>query len=103
MEKHIDVLVLGCTHYPFARPLIQRILGANVRIIDPAPAVAKQVARILEQHDLNAPADQVGGLIAYTSGTIQQFKALLPKLGVGEMEVYGATWSSGNTELKLGG
>ena len=102
MEKRIDVLVLGCTHYPFARPLMERILGPTVRIIDPAPAVAKQVGRILEQHALNAPAEQVGGLIAYTSGPTEQFTALLPKLGVGEMEVRGAAWSSDDAEVVLG-
>ncbi|MCS7179449.1 MAG: glutamate racemase [Anaerolineae bacterium] len=50
----IDELVLGCTHYPFLRPLIDRIVGPGVEIIDPAPAVARQVRRILEGRDANA-------------------------------------------------
>ena len=103
LAKNIDALVLGCTHYPFVRPLIERILGPSVRIIDPAPAVAKQVDRILEQRALNAPAKQVGGLVAYTSGATEQFTALLPLLGLEQMEVRGAVWGDGDEVLELGG
>ena len=39
-----DTLVLGCTHYPFLRHLIAARAGAHVAIVDPAPAVARQVA-----------------------------------------------------------
>src|SRR6185503_12569369 len=42
LKKNIDTVVLGCTHYPFVIPLIQQIVEDNVRVIDPAPAVAKQ-------------------------------------------------------------
>jgi glutamate racemase len=48
LEKGIDTVVLGCTHYPFVIPLIQDIVGPRVRVIDPAPAVARQVARIAQ-------------------------------------------------------
>jgi glutamate racemase len=48
LAKGIDTVVLGCTHYPFVIPLIQKIVGAKVRVIDPAPAVARQVGRLLE-------------------------------------------------------
>jgi glutamate racemase len=44
----IDSLVIGCTHFTFLTPAIQRIVGPNVRVIDPAPAVARQVARIID-------------------------------------------------------
>ena len=48
LEKNIDTVVLGCTHYPFVIPLIEQIVGENVRVIDPAPSVAKQAKRLLE-------------------------------------------------------
>src|SRR5215211_6490553 len=48
LEKNIDTVVLGCTHYPFVIPLIQNIVGEKVRVIDPAPAVAMQTRRLLE-------------------------------------------------------
>ncbi len=49
MAAGIDELVLGCTHYPFLRPLIEEAVGPRVDVIDPAPAVARQTARVLEQ------------------------------------------------------
>lgn len=47
LEEGADTIVLGCTHYPFLEPVIQSIAGDNVKIINPAPAVARQVERIL--------------------------------------------------------
>ena len=47
LDAGADTIVLGCTHYPFLQPVIQRIAGPDVRIIDPAPAVAKQLMRVL--------------------------------------------------------
>jgi glutamate racemase len=47
LEQGIDTVVLGCTHYPFVIPLIQEIAGPGVRVIDPSPAVARQVGRVL--------------------------------------------------------
>lgn len=47
LDAGADTIVLGCTHYPFLREVIERIAGPNVRIIDPAPAVAQQVLRVL--------------------------------------------------------
>jgi glutamate racemase len=44
----IDTLVLGCTHYPFIIPLVEELLGPDVTVIDPAPAVARQTRRLLE-------------------------------------------------------
>ncbi len=48
IDKNIDHLVLGCTHYPFLTPILKKALPGNVNIIDPAPAVVKQTKRILE-------------------------------------------------------
>ena len=47
-----DTNVLGCTHYPFLRPVIERIAGPGVRVIDPAPAVARQVLKILRERGI---------------------------------------------------
>src|SRR5690242_3602928 len=43
LQKNIDTVVLGCTHYPFVIPLIEKIVGEKARVIDPAPSVAKQI------------------------------------------------------------
>lgn len=47
LDAGADTIVLGCTHYPFLREVIERIAGPDIRIIDPAPAVAQQVLRVL--------------------------------------------------------
>jgi glutamate racemase len=43
-----DTLVLACTHYAFVRPLIERLVGPEVHIFDPAPAIVRQLERVLE-------------------------------------------------------
>ena len=45
-DAGIDTLVLGCTHYPFLMDQIRALLPDHVEVIDPAPAVARQVARV---------------------------------------------------------
>jgi len=60
LEAGIDTVVLGCTHYPFAIPIIQEIAGPHVRVIDPAPAVARQTARVLEARGWLAAGDAPG-------------------------------------------
>ncbi len=64
----IDHLVLGCTHYPFLAPAIQRVVGQEVTLVDPAPAVARQAQRLLATHDLLAPADSQPAHRFYTTG-----------------------------------
>lgn len=80
LEKNIDTVVLGCTHYPFVIPLIQQIVGDTVRVIDPAPAVAKQVRRVLEAKEIKRKADARGDVKFYTSGDPDELKALLELL-----------------------
>jgi glutamate racemase len=71
IEKNIDTLVLACTHYPFVLPLLKKILGEKVNIIDPAPAIARHVKRILEEKELLNAAG--GKTEYYTSGSAEEF------------------------------
>ncbi len=80
LERGIDTVVLGCTHYPFVIPLIQRIVGAKVRVIDPAPAVARQVGRLLDTSGMRSPGQEPGRLRFYTSGSVTSFASFLPEL-----------------------
>ena len=92
LAQHIDTVVLGCTHYPFVIPLIQQIVGPDVRVIDPAPAVARHIAHRLEEFGWLAKGDQKAPVIFYTSGEPQQMqKLLLPFIGE-EGIVLKATW-----------
>ena len=52
LDEGADTIVLGCTHYPFLQPVIERIAGPGVQVIDPAPAVARQTLRLLREHNI---------------------------------------------------
>jgi glutamate racemase len=53
-EAHVRSLVLGCTHYPLLKPLLRRVLGPEVELIDSAAETASQTRRMLEEHRLLA-------------------------------------------------
>ncbi len=57
VDAGIDTLVLGCTHYPFLMSAIRRLVGDRIAVIDPAPAVAKQTARILDGFETGGTTD----------------------------------------------
>ncbi len=95
LARGIDTVVLGCTHYPFVIPLIEEVVGENVRVIDPAPAVAKQAKRLLEAQGAKRPAGGRGRLRFFTSGSVADFQSFLLRL-LGETgEVRGVTWQEG--------
>ncbi len=53
-EAEVDTVVLGCTHYPFLSAAIAEVLGPGVRLVDSAPAIARQTRRVLEERGLLA-------------------------------------------------
>lgn len=56
LDKGIDYLVLGCTHYPYLIPLLEEMLPEGVTIIDSGEAVARQTKTVLAKHNLlNSP------------------------------------------------
>jgi glutamate racemase len=54
IEAGADVIVLGCTHYPFLRDVIERIAGEGVEIVDSSAAVARRVAALLDENGIRA-------------------------------------------------
>lgn len=56
----VDVLILGCTHYPFLEQVIREILGEDVLIVDPALAVVKELELLLQQMDERGQAGPAG-------------------------------------------
>jgi glutamate racemase len=80
LVRGIDVIVLGCTHYPFVIPVIEEIAGPGVRVIDPAPAVARQVRRVLEERGLMSTAGLRGEIHYLTTGDPSSLEALLARL-----------------------
>jgi glutamate racemase len=91
----IDTVVLGCTHYPFVIPLIQQITGPAVRVIDPAPAVARQTGRLLQAQGWLADGSQPAGLQFITSGDAAAFQRLLPVLLQEAGPVESVGWQDG--------
>lgn len=75
-----DTLVLGCTHYPFLKPIIQQIAGDGIRIIDTGPAVAKQVAKIMNHYSLLAAGNVAPSFKLFSSGNTVTMSDLLPSL-----------------------
>ena len=58
LARGADQIVLGCTHYPFLMPVLERVVaGRGVEIVDPSPAVARRVAQLLDDCGLHASAD----------------------------------------------
>ena len=53
-QANVEALVLGCTHYPLLRPLLQRIMGSEVRLIDSGEATAEALAQALREGGLAA-------------------------------------------------
>ncbi|MFZ6026255.1 MAG: glutamate racemase [Chloroflexota bacterium] len=83
LARGADTVVLGCTHYPFVSPLIQDIGGPGFAIIDPAPAVARQTARLIQLNGITGvPEDaaQSQQTVFLTTGNAEKLAALLPKL-----------------------
>ncbi len=92
LEKGIDTVVLGCTHYPFVIPLIEQIAGPGVRVIDPAPAVARQTGRLLEKHGLLAAGETPAPMRFLTSGSPLDLQAMLQRMGWGDFPVEPVAW-----------
>ena len=100
IQGGIDTVVLGCTHYPFVIPLIQAIVGNEVRVIDPAPAVARQTRRLLEtQHLVQKKPDDSPTTLRqpfltrfFSTGDPQRLQSLLPRLLNQAFKVEKATW-----------
>ena len=110
VEAGVDQLVLGCTHYPFLQPAIERVVGANITVIDPAPAVARQTARVLAQRGLEADPstgsghrrNRAGRHLFYTSGDVAAFSTMIERLFPtveGDVEVQAARWREGRLEV----
>jgi glutamate racemase len=83
-QRGMDVLVLGCTHYPILKGLIQRMVGERVSVVDSAEACAEDVARRLRAVGLlRGDRDQGGALQCFVTDNTPRFKALAARfLGV---------------------
>lgn len=77
IEKDIDYLVLGCTHYPYLIPILRKILPSNIVIIDAGEAVARQTKSILLKNSLLSKNILKGKHRFYTNGTLSVLEDIL--------------------------
>ncbi len=80
LAQGIDRVVLGCTHYPFVIPQIESLVGPGVQVINPAPAIARQAARLVAAQVPGQIGPDKGGIEIRTTGDPQRLQALLPRL-----------------------
>ena len=90
----VDTVVMGCTHYPFVIPLIEDITGPDVRVIDPAPAIARQTMRLLEEFHLLNEQGLEGTIHLLTSGDPQALQVVLPALLSEQATVAAVRWAA---------
>jgi glutamate racemase len=72
-EAGVDTLILGCTHYPLVAPMLQRILGRNVRLVSGGHAVAAAVQRTLDRAGLSRDGDEEGTYEFFCTGPVSSF------------------------------
>jgi glutamate racemase len=75
-RAEVDTLILGCTHYPLVAPMLQRILGRDVRLVSGGHAVAAAVQRALESADLACREEREGDYRFLCSGEVLSFREL---------------------------
>lgn len=68
LDAGADRIVLGCTHYPFLKDVIQRVAGPDVTVIDPAPAVARHLLDVVREE---GPGPEAGPASAEESPDIE--------------------------------
>ena len=79
LDRGVDQIVLGCTHYPFLLPVLKRVLaGRDVTVVDPSPAVARRVAQLLDEYGLRT-ADKGPGRCRFLTFADEAYRLRLEK------------------------
>jgi glutamate racemase len=93
LEAAVDTVILGCTHYPLVRPVIQRRLGRGVEIVTSGEAIVEEVERELDAAGTSMPAGRNGSYRFLATGDVDEFRRLgtrflqLPIANVGHVDV----------------
>jgi glutamate racemase len=70
----IDTVVLGCTHYPFARDTLQTLLGPHVQLLDSGAPVARQTRRVLQERTALRPGEHAGHITLLATGAADDLR-----------------------------
>ena len=95
LEADVDKIVLACTHFPFVIPQIEAIVAGRATVIDPAPAVARQTARVLAQKDMLSTGSKPGSIQFFTSGNPKNLQAITHKLIGLKASIHQVAWDDG--------
>jgi glutamate racemase len=76
IQLNLDCLVLGCTHYPLIQNIIQKIIGSNVRLIDPAVSTVLKLQQLLESHDMLNLKHELGSYSFFVTEISRTFKQI---------------------------
>jgi glutamate racemase len=76
VQARVDTVILGCTHYPLVRSMLQRMLGRGVTIVTSGAALARQVEHALGSRDLAATRTGEGTYSFLCTGDVDAFRAL---------------------------
>ena len=87
LERRVDTLVLGCTHYPFLTQQIKALAGEEVDIVDTGYAVATQLKRRLEENDLLSTSSEPGNERFWSSGPLDEMRELLRRFWAQEADL----------------
>ena len=79
-KARVDTVILGCTHYPYLKPVLARALGARVRLIDSAQETARETESVLARLGLRAPRGGRGRRELYASDAPERFKRLAGRM-----------------------
>ncbi len=79
-NSNADCLVLGCTHYPFLKKAIRKVVGRPIKLIDGNKAIAKQTKKLLEKFSIKNSSNVLGNSIYYSTGDSAKFSEVASKL-----------------------
>lgn len=100
LSKNVDVIVLGCTHFPAMRPAIERVAGKHVQVIDSGAAVARRMHSVLENDSLvkHIASDPRGTLEVWCTGDPYAFSDVASKVLGYPVETRQATYQANYKE-----
>ena len=101
-EAAVDTVILGCTHYPLVRPMLQRFLGRGVEIVTSGAPVARQVEHVLGSRGLGSPQAGEGGYRFLCTGDTRA-SARSARTSCSSRSARSSTWSSRRRRPRSGG
>jgi glutamate racemase len=75
-ERRPDVVIMGCTHYPLIAPMLQRHLGRDVTLVNPAAEIAREVAELLLRQGIENDAEREGAYRFFCTGEVDAFRSV---------------------------